>query len=92
MNKKVGAGVLFLAIGAILGALAGFGVERSSLIYFFSGRPSLMADPKEPHKRYPNPLDGLFPLALGAIGAIGGAVVGKIYEASQKNNEKTPSA
>lgn len=51
-----------------------------------------MADPKEPHKRYPNPLDGLFPLALGAIGAIGGAVAGKIYEASQKNNEKTPSA
>lgn len=92
MSKKVGASVLFLAVGAILGGLAGYGIERSSLIYIFSGSPSMIADPAQPNRRYPNPLDGLFPLALGAIGAIGGAVAGRIFEATQKNNDKTPSA
>jgi hypothetical protein len=91
-NRRVSPGVLFLAGGAIIGALAGYGIERSSLIYIFSGKPSMMATPGAPYHRYPNPLDGIFPAVLGLMGALGGAVAGKIFEAAQKNNDKSPTA
>jgi hypothetical protein len=91
-TKRVGAGVLFLAGGAIIGGLAGYGIERSSLIFIFSGKPSMMATPGEAYHHYPNPLDGSFPTVLGLVGALGGAVAGKIFEATQKNNDKNPTA
>ena len=64
-NRRINLGVLFLAAGAVIGALEEYDIERSSLIYIFSGKPSRMAAPSEPYYRHSHPMVGKFPKLLG---------------------------
>ena len=74
-NEDAGIATLGVAFGAVSGSIAGYAIEKSNLLDFFTGHPSIIVPFGQVYER---PFSGTFTLAAAVCGAVAGFFISRL--------------